>query len=286
MRQSCDDDNRSLRRARPMAGVRGRSSDRPRRGVGAIVGTMSWLMEHGSYDTWAAIPVAVGLLAISVPMLRRAARSRPTPVSRACSGGPSSLKLLARLPRYASRLRPLRRPGGRRRVQPHRGDSARQFRDGSLHLDLGKPVQGTGFIEILTGAVYTVTGATTIGGFLVFSWFGFWGLYLFHRAFVRACPEGDHFALRRTGLLAAVAALLAVEHRQGSLDVPRAGVVAYGAARLLTDARVACSLIATGTCAGHGATAHRRLISSPRSWPSCSATTEDRPSWRRSGSSR
>src|SRR5690606_7310595 len=74
---------------------------------------------------------------------------------------------------------------------------ARQFREGDFTVDLGRPVQGTGFIQIVTGAVYTVTGATDLGGFLVFSWLGFWGLYLFHRAFVRAVPQGDHLRYAR-----------------------------------------------------------------------------------------
>src|SRR5688500_10837620 len=38
-------------------------------GVGAL---LAYLMEWGSYDTFAAIPVAIGLVLVSIPLLRRA----------------------------------------------------------------------------------------------------------------------------------------------------------------------------------------------------------------------
>ena len=49
---------------------------------------------------------------------------------------------------------------------------------------------GTNFLRFLTGLVYTMIGPSRLGGFLVFSWLGFIGLFLFYRAFVTAVPEG------------------------------------------------------------------------------------------------
>lgn len=72
------------------------------------------------------------------------------------------------------------------------------FRQGDFSVDIGQRVVGTGFIEIFTGLVYTLTGSTRLGGFFVYSWLGFWGLYLFFRAFRLVFPEGNH---RRYGLL-------------------------------------------------------------------------------------
>jgi hypothetical protein len=51
---------------------------------------------------------------------------------------------------------------------------------------------GTDFIRFLTGVVYTTIGQARLGGFLFFSWLGFWGLYFSYRAFVMACPTGRH----------------------------------------------------------------------------------------------
>ncbi|MFD0350237.1 hypothetical protein ACFQ0M_37875 [Kitasatospora aburaviensis] len=46
---------------------------------------------------------------------------------------------------------------------------------GGIQYDLGMKVAGTGFIIVVTGVVYAITGPSLIGGFLVFSWLGFWG---------------------------------------------------------------------------------------------------------------
>jgi hypothetical protein len=97
-------------------------------------------------------------------------------------------------------------------------------------------VQGTGFIHFVTGGIYTITGATDIGGFLVYSWLGFWGLYLFHRAFVHAVPGGDH--LRYARLVFLLPSLLFWPSSIGkeSWMCLALGCCAYGAARLLSGA--------------------------------------------------
>lgn len=48
---------------------------------------------------------------------------------------------------------------------------------------------GTNAVRLLGGVVYAVTGPSTQGGFVVFSWIGFWGLYLFQRAFALGVPD-------------------------------------------------------------------------------------------------
>jgi hypothetical protein len=50
----------------------------------------------------------------------------------------------------------------------------------------------------LTGILYTIMGPSRLGGFLVFSWLSFFGLFLFHRAALIGLPEGDQ---RRYALL-------------------------------------------------------------------------------------
>jgi hypothetical protein len=67
---------------------------------------------------------------------------------------------------------------------------ARNFRAG--HFDhLPANVPGTGFIDILAGVVYAITGPSFIGGYLVFSCLGFWGMYFFYRGVVVALPSVD-----------------------------------------------------------------------------------------------
>lgn len=219
--------------------------------VAGIAGTMAWLMEHGSYDTWAAIPVALGLILVSIPMLRRAVILEDDPIIARLLWWAFSLKLLAALPRYVVAFDVYDGQADAAAYSRVGSELARQFRDGIFVFDIGRPVQGTGFVQILTGFVYSVIGATSIGGFLVFSWMGFWGLYLFHRAFVRACPVGDH---RRYALL--VFLLPSLLFWPSSIGKEAwmclgLGVVAYAASRLLTGARGGLALLGLG-CLGLG----------------------------------
>ena len=73
---------------------------------------------------------------------------------------------------------------------------ARRFRAGSFQTGL-RPLVGTNFAKFLTGVVYTVIGPSRLGAFLVFSWLGFWGLFLFDRAFALAVPQGRAGAYTR-----------------------------------------------------------------------------------------
>lgn len=215
--------------------------------VGAVAAGFAWLMENRSYDTWAVIPVAVGLVAISVPLLRRAAANEADPRIGQLLWWALGLKLLAAVPRYVVAFGVYDGSADANAYSRIGAGLARQFREGDYTVDLGKQVQGTGFIEILTGAVFTVTGATILGGFLVFSWFGFWGLYLLHRAFVRAVPDGDH--RRYAALVFFMPSLLFWPSSIGKeawmcLGI---GAVAYAASRLLTGARGGLLLLAVGS---------------------------------------
>lgn len=214
--------------------------------VGLIVGTMTYLMERGSYSTFAAIPVAVGLVAVSVPMLRQAARWEADVRIARLLWLAFAAKMVAALPRYVVAFGLYDGQADSSMYSSTGALLARQFRDGDFVVDIGRPVQGTGFIQILTGAVYTVTGATDLGGFLVFSWLGFWGLYLFHRAFVRAVPRGDH--LRYARLVFFLPSLLFWPSSIGkeAWICLGLGLAAYGAARALTRAVGGIPLIALG----------------------------------------
>jgi hypothetical protein len=80
--------------------------------------------------------------------------------------------------------------------------------------------------------VYTITGSSQLGGFFVFSWLGFLGLFMFYRAFVLAVPHGAH---RRYALmLFFVPSLMFWSSSIGkeAWMTFTLGAVAYGAARV------------------------------------------------------
>jgi hypothetical protein len=66
---------------------------------------------------------------------------------------------------------------------------AENFRAGVFDTGLDS-LGDTDFIRFLTGIVYSFIGDSGLGGFLVFAWLGFWGQYLFYRAYRTAVPEG------------------------------------------------------------------------------------------------
>jgi hypothetical protein len=217
--------------------------------VALVVGSVTWLMEHGSYDSYAAIVVGIGLVAISVPVLRRlAALESDARVARLIWIA-FGCKLLAALPRFAVAFGVYDGQADAAAYHSVGATLARQFRDGDFVIDIGRKVQGTGFIQIVTGAVYTITGATDIGGFLVFSWLSFWGLYLFHRAFVRACPQGDHY--RYACLVFLLPSLLFWPSSIGkeAWMCLALGVSAYGASRVLTGGRGGILIFSAGLVA-------------------------------------
>ena len=121
-------------------------------------------------------------------------------------------------------------------------DAARYMQEGAQfatrfhHLDFAVgPITGTHFPSILTGLVYSVTWPTRIGAFLVFSWIGFWGLFLFYRAFTIAVPEGRRKTYAR--LVFFMPSLLFWSSSVGkeAWMLFGLGLAAFGAARLLTS---------------------------------------------------
>lgn len=76
---------------------------------------------------------------------------------------------------------------------------AQDFWDGDFSPGFGADGRLTSieFMEILTGIVYFVIGPSKLGGFLVYSWLGFWGLFFFYRAYTIAVPEGRRLTYGR-----------------------------------------------------------------------------------------
>lgn len=69
---------------------------------------------------------------------------------------------------------------------------APQFRQFDFDVDAGLPIPGTGFLRVLTGAVYAIFGSDRFTGFIIFGMLSLVGCWFFYRAFVAAVPNGDH----------------------------------------------------------------------------------------------
>lgn len=162
----------------------------------AYLALMAWLLQL-PYNVAGGVVVAHVLALVTVPILMWLTRNESDRRMRRVIMAALIAKLVGTLVRYAV-LVSVYAEGDALEYDRVGAGLAQFFRSGDFSVDLGQRIIGTGFIEILTGIIYTLTGSTRLGGFLVYSWLGFWGLYLFYRAFRLACPSGEH---RRYALL-------------------------------------------------------------------------------------
>lgn len=213
--------------------------------VGGFVGLLGWAVEHTTYDTWGGVLVSLVIVLGSLPMVmflarreedRRVARLLPWALL---------LKLAASLVRLAVAFGVYDGVADAGTYHSAGELLAPMYRRGDFSGDVGKFI-GTGFLKVLTGLVYTVTGTTKLGGFMVFSLMGFWGLYLFYKAFCLACPEGDRW--RYALLVFLLPSLLFWPSSIGkeAWMTLTLGLATYGAARILTRSRGGFALLVVG----------------------------------------
>lgn len=143
------------------------------------------------YDLWGATLIGPVLIAVSIPVFAREARRQQDPRLLWFLIAALLVKLIGGLFRYWVTFS----------VYGY-GDASFYHREGARiaesfwngEFDTGlRSLGGTDFINFLTGLVYTGTGASKLGGFLIYTWLSFWGLFLFYRAFVVAVPEGHRY---------------------------------------------------------------------------------------------
>lgn len=157
--------------------------------IGVSIVALSYGMNRTSYIIWGAFWVAPVLFILSVPMANRASRLDGDTIGRIVLVAAAVKIFVAPLLRYWMVFGLYDGSGDAARYHQAGALLAPLFRDG-IYQDLGK-ISDTRFLEVLTGQVYAFIGPTRLGGFMLFSWFGFLGCYLFYRAFRTACPDGN-----------------------------------------------------------------------------------------------
>lgn len=167
-------------------------------GVTAYCVVFSYMLNTTTYDLWGYFLVAPILLTVSLPLLARLVRDEQDEVVVTVLFAGLVLKLVSALPRYWMAFVLYDGAADASMYSEYGAKIATSFRLFDFDVDIGNRVMGTGFIVIVTGVVFAVIGPTTLGGFVVFSWLGFWGLFFFYKAFKVALPEAD---LRRYTLL-------------------------------------------------------------------------------------
>jgi hypothetical protein len=202
-------------------------------------------MAAGNYHVWGGMVALPVVALLSVPMLRSACRREVDPRIKRLILWAFGLKLIAALPRYWMAFALY---DGFADATGY-NDFGRQIADsiwaGRPVFDVG-PMVGTGFLRLLTGLVYTVTGPSLLAGFVVFSWLGFWGMYLFYRAFRLALPDEDVLLYARLVFLLPSLLFWPSSIGKEAAITLTLGVTAYGAARIMTWASGGFPLLLLG----------------------------------------
>ncbi|MGI8875994.1 MAG: hypothetical protein ACR2KP_17060 [Egibacteraceae bacterium] len=166
--------------------------------IASYVVALQYLLEHAAYDVSGALLVGPILVALTYPLARSVARAEADAGMVRIIFAALVLKLLASIVRYAVAFDVYDGVADAGLYIDYGTRVAEQFRTGDFTVDNGLAFIGVGFVASLTGAVLALVGPTELGGFLVFAWLGFWGLYFFYRAFCVGCADGDR---RRYALL-------------------------------------------------------------------------------------
>ncbi len=193
------------------------------------------MLASGSFNLLGFVVQVPILALLTLPIARKVARSERDPEMVWYVMGAFAAKMLGGLVRYYFTA-----------VTYVSSGDAEEYHDVATYLvpyyrsldfsppDPVGPIPGTGFLETVTGILYSVVGSSKLGAFMVFAWLGFLGLLLCWRAFRRAVPSGDH---RRYGLL--VLFLPSLLYWSSALGKDAwalfgLGLCAYGVSRALT----------------------------------------------------
>jgi hypothetical protein len=221
-----------------------------------------YAMHHTSYDVWGALLAAPILIALSVPLLMRYAKTDSDHRIGSILIAALVFKLAFAIPRYYM-VTVIYGTGDSLRYD-HAATELRPYflkLDFSVaHLGEGGTGGGTRFIEIVTGIIYTIFGPSIISGFLVFSWLSFWGLFFFYRAFRVGVPDGD--ARRYALLLFFLPSMLFWPSSIGkeAWMTFAIGITSYGCALLLARRRGASIYLIIGLAATMAVRPHMALL--------------------------
>ncbi|MGH2787267.1 MAG: hypothetical protein ACRDJV_05075 [Actinomycetota bacterium] len=190
-------------------------------------------VQKASYDAWATLFVTPVLIVVSLPAFARQAAREGNKKLFWWLLAALILKLIAGT--FLRYFNTVEINGGTDSNKYHNAamgywEDFRAFDFDQRPLDL----TGTNFIRFIAGIVYAVVGPSRAAGFVVFSWFAFWGAYYFYRAFVIAVPEGRSRTYARFVFLLPSVLFWPSSLGKEAWMMMGLGITAYGVALLLT----------------------------------------------------
>jgi hypothetical protein len=203
--------------------------------IGAWVVAILTITDTTGYETYAPLFIGPILVAVSLPALSRQAKREGSDTLFWFLVAALVLKLLGAVIREFVGFNVY---GGSADAAGYHNEGVRiseNFLAGNFDTGLHNLIS-TNFIRFFTGLLYTVIGTSRLGGYLVYSWLGFWGLYFFYRAFTVAMPEGNARLYARLVFFLPSLMFWPSSIGKEAWMMFTLGIAAYGAARLLSGA--------------------------------------------------
>lgn len=233
-----------------------------RRALAVVVGAVAYLaaltlaMTRTTYDVWGVLVVTPPLAVIGVALIRSMFRNEPQGVAMILYAG-LGLKMIGTALRYWVGFEAYQGGIDAQRYHDYAIIAATDVWAGRANLFSVFPGgTGTPFTEGITAIVYTLTGTSKMGGFVVFSFLGFVGTVFFVKA---ACLAIPRLAARRYAVLCVLAPSLVYwpsSIGKDALLIFLLGFATLGIARLLAQPAVLIPL--TMVAAGLVAAAYIR----------------------------
>jgi hypothetical protein len=214
-------------------------------GAGAAA-VFAWAVSTNSYNVWGAVIVVPVVVAVNLLLIWQVAqRNAAEPRLGRLLGFAFAAKMLGTLARYAVAYVVYNGQADAERYNLFAAHNFRAWREGQIAFEWND-ARGTKAMELITTALYTVTGPTTLAAFFVYASFAFWGAYLMYRAFRVALPDGNH--TRYAALVLFLPSMLFWPSSIGkeSWLMLFVGVTALGAAKFFAHERGAYALLAAG----------------------------------------
>jgi hypothetical protein len=198
-----------------------------------VVSALTIVPQTTTYDTWGALLIAPVLFTLSLPLLaRQAARERDSRLFWLLALA-LALKFVGAIARdfVANEVY-----GGTADATGYDLEGRRLaslFQAGVFTTGLDS-LSSTDFIRVLTGVIYAIIGPTRLGGYIVYAWLGFLGLFFFYRAFSVAVPEGRSRSYARLLFFLPSIVFWSSGIGKDAWMIFSLGIAAFGAARLLS----------------------------------------------------
>lgn len=199
---------------------------------GLFVVVLFFPMERVSWDVWAAVFVGPAVFFASRPAFARQARREGRPRIVTFLTLALGAKMLFSFFRWYHAFYVVQKADAR--AYDHvGGEMALRFLRGDFTTGLEGSFD-TNFIRVLTGGLYTIIRPSSLAGFLIYAWLGFWGTYFFYRAFVLAVPDGDRRSYARWLFFMPSILFWPSSIGKESWLMFGLGIAAFGAAKVLT----------------------------------------------------